>query len=73
MGECNSGGGIKMNSKFKSYLAKLSPVVIEPIMIDELRDEMKRVVPEIVKAIREREKLAVELWRKGGLLYCYDG
>ena len=50
-----------MNQKLKDYLGKFSPATGDQTMLDDLRQEMEKAVPEITDSIREREELAAEL------------
>ena len=50
-----------MNSKLKSYLQKFRPATVDKSELDDLRQEMKKAIPEIADSIREREQLAAEL------------
>ena len=50
-----------MNQKLKDYLGKFRPAAGDQTMLDDLRQEMEKAVPEIADSIREREELAAEL------------
>ena len=50
-----------MNQKLKDYLRKFSPATEDQTMLDDLRQEMEKAVPEITDSIRQREELAAEL------------
>ena len=50
-----------MNQKLKDYLRKFSPATADQTMLDDLRQEMEKAVPEITDSIRQREELAAEL------------
>ena len=50
-----------MNPKLKNYLQKFRPATVDKAVLDELRQEMKKAVPEIADNIRKREQLAAEL------------
>lgn len=49
-----------MNRRLKNYLQKCSPATADPTMLDELRKEMDKAVPEIIERIRRREIRAAE-------------
>ena len=50
-----------MNQRLKDYLQKCTPAAADQIMLDELRQEMDKAIPEITNNIRQREELAAEL------------
>ena len=50
-----------MNQRLKDYLQKCTPATADQTMLDELRKEMDKAVPEITNNIRQREELAAEL------------
>ena len=50
-----------MNQRLKDYLQKCTPATADQTMLDELRQEMDKAVPEITNNIRQREELAAEL------------
>ena len=50
-----------MNPKLKIYLQKFRPATVDKTVLEELRQEMKKAVPEIADSIRMREELAAEL------------
>ena len=50
-----------MNKKLKNYLQKFPSASVDNVALDELRQEMKKAVPEIADNIRKREELAAEL------------
>ena len=50
-----------MNRRLKNYLQKCSPATADQTMLDELRKEMDKAVPEIIESIRRREIRAAEL------------
>ena len=50
-----------MNQRLKAYLEKCGRATVDETMLDDLRNEMEKAVPEIVKSIRQREELAAEL------------
>ena len=50
-----------MNQRLKDYLQKCTPATADHAMLDELRREMDKAVPEITENIRQREELAAEL------------
>ena len=50
-----------MNQRLKDYLQKCTPATADQTMLDELRHEMDKAVPEITNNIRQREELAAEL------------
>ncbi|MCY3839282.1 MAG: hypothetical protein OXH09_11680 [Gammaproteobacteria bacterium] len=50
-----------MNRRLKAYLQKCSPATADETMLDELRREMDKAVPEIIESIRRREIRAAEL------------
>ena len=50
-----------MNERLKNYLRKCTPATADQTMLDALRREMKRAVPEIAESSRRREKLAAQL------------
>ena len=50
-----------MNQRLKDYLQKCTPAAADQIMLDELRQEMDKAIPEITNKIRQREELAAEL------------
>ena len=45
----------------KDYLQKLPPAKVDQTMLDELRREMDKAVPEIMENVRQRQKRAAEL------------
>ena len=50
-----------MNPRLKDYLQTCTPATADQTMLDELRREMDKAVPEITESIRQREELAAEL------------
>ncbi len=50
-----------MNQRLKDYLEKCSPATVDETMLDDLRREMEKAVPEIAESIRRREELAAQL------------
>lgn len=50
-----------MNKRLKQYLQNCTPATPDQTMLDELRREMDKAVPEITENIRQREALAAEL------------
>ena len=50
-----------MNQKLKDYLQKCTPATADQTMLDELRRDMDKAIPEITESIRQREELAAEL------------
>ena len=50
-----------MNKKLKDYLQQCTPATADQTMLDELRREMDKAVPEITENIRQRDELAAEL------------
>lgn len=50
-----------MNKKLKGYLQQCTPAEADQTMLDELRRQMDKAVPEITEKIRQREELAAEL------------
>ena len=50
-----------MNQRLKNYLQKCTPARADQTMLDELRRNMDKAVPEITESIRQREELAAEL------------
>lgn len=50
-----------MNQRLKDYLRKCTPATADQTMLDELRRDMDKAVPEITESIRQREELAAEL------------
>ena len=50
-----------MNQRLKDFLQKCTPAAADQTMLDELRREMDKAVPEITESIRQREELAAEL------------
>ena len=50
-----------MNEKLKDYLQQCTPATADQTMLDELRREMDKAVPEITENIRQRDELAAEL------------
>ena len=50
-----------MNKKLRDYLQQCTPATADQTMLDELRREMDKAVPEITENIRQREELAAEL------------
>ena len=50
-----------MNQRLKNYLQKCTPATADQTMLDELRRDMDKAVPEITESIRQREELAAEL------------
>ena len=50
-----------MNKELKDYLQQCTPATADQTMLDTLRQEMDRAVPEITENIRQREELAAEL------------
>ena len=50
-----------MNRRLRDYLQKCTPATVDQDMLDELRREMRKAVPEIVESVRQREELAAEL------------
>ena len=50
-----------MNEKLKDYLQQCTPAEADQTMLDELRRQMDKAVPEITENIRQREELAAEL------------
>ena len=50
-----------MNQRLKYYLQKCTPAPADQTMLDELRRDMEKAVPEITKNIRQRVDLAAEL------------
>ena len=50
-----------MNQRLKDYLQKCTPATADQTMLDELRQEMDKAIPEITNNIRQREELAAEL------------
>ena len=50
-----------MNKRLKDYLEQCTPATADQTMLDELRREMEKAVPEITKNIRQRVELAAEL------------
>ena len=50
-----------MEPKLKSYLQKFRPAKVDEADLDDLRQEMKKAIPEIADSIRKREELAAEL------------
>ena len=50
-----------MNQRLKKYLEKCTPATADQTMLDELRREMDKAVPEITENIRQREERAAEL------------
>ena len=50
-----------MNKKLKGYLQQCTPAAVDQTMLDELRRQMDKAVPEITEKIRQREELAAEL------------
>ena len=51
----------RMNPRLKDYLQTCTPTTADQTMLDELRREMDKAVPEITESIRQREELAAEL------------
>ena len=50
-----------MNQRLKDYLQKCTPATADQTMLDELRRDMDKAVPEITERIRQRVELAAEL------------
>ena len=50
-----------MNQRLKDYLQRCTPATTDQAMLDELRQEMDKAVPEITNNIKQREELAAEL------------
>ena len=50
-----------MNKELKDYLQQCTPATADQTMLDELRREMDKAVPEITENIRQREEVAAEL------------
>ena len=50
-----------MNKRLKDYLEQCTAATADQTMLDELRREMDKAVPEITENIRQREELAAEL------------
>ena len=50
-----------MNPRLKHYLQTCTPATADQTMLDELRREMDKAVPEITESIKQREELAAEL------------
>ena len=50
-----------MNKKLKDYLRQCTPAKADQTMLDELRHQMDKAVPQITENIRKREELAAEL------------
>ena len=50
-----------MNKKLKDYLQQCTPATADQTMLDALRREMDKAVPEITENIRQRDELAAEL------------
>ena len=50
-----------MDKKFKDYLQQCKPVPADQTMLDVLRREMDKAVPEITENIRQREARAAAL------------
>jgi hypothetical protein len=50
-----------MNEKLKDYLQQCTPATADQKMLDVLRQEMDKAVPEITENIRRREELAAVL------------
>ena len=50
-----------MNRRLKDYLQKCTPATADQTMLDELRRDMDKAVPEITERIRQRVELAAEL------------
>ena len=50
-----------MNQRLKDYLQKCTPATADQTMLDGLRREMDKAVPEITESIRQREELAAQL------------
>ena len=52
-----------MDAGLRKYLDKCWSAPVDKAMLDTLHQEMKAAVPEIIKAIRQREKGAAEIRR----------
>ena len=50
-----------MNQRLKDYLQECRPATVDETVLDELRREMEKAVPEIAESIQQREELAAEL------------
>ena len=50
-----------MNRRLKKYLKDQGATPVDGKVLEEYRDEMDRVMPEIAKSIRRREQRAAEL------------
>lgn len=50
-----------MDQRLKDYLQKCTPATADQTMLDELRQEMDKAVPEITNNIKQREERAAEL------------
>ena len=50
-----------MNKSLKNFLSQLNAQPLDPEILDEYKKEMtERVIPEIVDAVKERQRLAAE-------------
>ena len=50
-----------MKERLKHYLQKCRSATADQAMLDNLRQQMEKAVPEITDSIRQREELAAEL------------
>ena len=50
-----------MNKKLKDYAQQCEPATADQKMLDVLRREMDKAVPEIAEKIRQRQELAAAL------------